>query len=97
MIPAMKIDKTYHVKNSLYDKHKGSPYDIVMIYCKSCNSKMDIRVYHSFGKLEYYQLNNLPNKISNNLDTRKIKCSECNVTNTLQKQPIKTITNYKIL
>ncbi|MBC8225855.1 MAG: hypothetical protein H8E74_01775 [Gammaproteobacteria bacterium] len=34
----------------------------------------DVHVYHSFGKLEYYQLNNLPEKISKHLDTRNIQC-----------------------
>ena len=90
----MKIDKTYPVKNSLYKKHKDSPYDIVRLYCKSCSSVMDIHVYHSFGKFEYYQLTNLPNKISSHLDTRKIECSECKKTYLLEKQPVKTSSDY---
>ena len=90
----MKIVRTHPVQNSLYNKHKDSPYDIVRIYCKSCNSKMDIHVYHSFGKLEYYQITNLPNKISSHLQTRKIVCNTCDKTFLLEKQPAKTTSNY---
>jgi uncharacterized CHY-type Zn-finger protein len=90
----MKINKIQPVQNSLYNKHKNSPYDIVRIYCKSCNSKMDIHVYHSFGKLEYYQLNNLPEKISKHLDTRKVVCNNCDKSYVLEKQPTKTTSDY---
>ena len=86
----MKIDKTQPVQNSLYNKQKDSPYDIVRTYCKACNSKIDIHVYHSFGKLEYYQITNLPNKISAHLQTRKIVCNNCDKTFLLEKQPAKT-------
>lgn len=93
----MKVNKTnpiIKVYNELNIKHKDSPYDIVMIYCKSCNSKMNIHVYHSFGKLEYYQITNLPNKISSHLDTRKVVCNNCDKTFVLEKQPAKTSSDY---
>ena len=90
----MKINKMYPVQNSLYNKHKDSPYDIVRTYCKSCNSKIDIHVYHSFGKLEYYQITNLPNKIASHLQTRKVVCNHCDKTFLLEKIPAKTSSDY---
>ena len=90
----MKIDRTQPVQNSLYNKQQDRLYDIVRTYCKACNSKMDIHVYHSFGKLEYYQITNLPNKISAHLQTRKIVCNNCDKTFLLEKQPAKTTSDY---
>ena len=74
----MKIVRGGRIENSLQDKAKSNPYDVVMVYCRYCEKKIDVHVYHSFGKLEYYQIFNLPDKISKHLDTRNIQCNKCN-------------------
>lgn len=73
----MKIDKTRQVFNPLYSKNKTNPYDIVMVYCRYCQQKLEIHVNHSFGKFEHYQLINLPERIAKHLNTRKIHCTKC--------------------
>ena len=91
----VRIAKGLHkVENSLAEKAKGSPYDIVMVYCRYCQQKIDVHVYHSFGKLEYYQIKNLPEKISKHLTTRNIQCIPCDKTFVLEKQPTKSTTDY---
>jgi len=98
MVFTMKIDKTYQVKNSLHEKQKDSPYDILRLHCKSCKSIMDIRVYHSFGKFEYYKINNLPNKISKyNVDSRNDECDKCKKLHLLEKQADNPSKIYKII
>ena len=90
----MKIVRGGRIENSLQDKAKSNPYDVVMVYCRYCEKKIDVHVYHSFGKLEYYQIFNLPDKISKHLDTRNIQCNKCNKTFVLEKQPKKSTTDY---
>ena len=90
----MKIVRGGRIENSLQDKAKSNPYDVVMVYCKYCAKKIDVHVYHSFGKLEYYQITNLPEKISKHLDTRNIQCNKCNKTFVLEKQLKKSTTDY---
>ena len=90
----MKIDKSCQVENTLQDKSKSNPYDVVMVYCRYCQQKIDVHVYHSLGKLEYYQLTNLPEKISKNLSTRNIQCIPCDKSFVLEKQPKKSTTDY---
>ena len=94
MVLVMKIVRGGRVENSLQDKTKGNPYDVVMVYCKYCQQRLEVRVYHSFGKLEHYQLTNLPEKISKHLDTRHIQCIPCGKTFVLEKQPTKITTDY---
>jgi hypothetical protein len=94
MVLVMKIVRGGRVENSLQDKAKSNPYDVVMVYCRYCQHKIDVHVYHSFGKLEYYQIKNLPEKISKHLDTRNIECNKCNKTFVLEKQSKKSNTDY---
>tara|TARA_B100000029_G_C17058042_1_gene772066 strand:+ start:208 stop:585 length:378 start_codon:yes stop_codon:yes gene_type:complete len=81
----MKINKTYQVENSLQPKKTPRPYDIVMVYCRYCQEKLDVRVYHSKAKLEHFQLINLPERIAEHLQRRELKCNECNKTFVLEK------------
>ena len=94
MVLVMKIVRGGIVENSLQDKAKSNPYDVVMVYCRYCEKKIDVHVYHSLGKLEYYQITNLPEKISKHLDTRNIQCIPCDKTFVLEKQPPKITTDY---
>ena len=94
MVLVMKIVRGGRVENSLQDKAKSNPYDVVMVYCRYCEKKIDVHVYHSLGKLEYYQITNLPEKISKHLDTRNIQCIPCDKTFVLEKQPPKITTDY---
>ena len=94
MVLVMKIVHMHKVENSLAEKAKSNPYDVVMVYCRYCQQKIDVHVYHSFGKLEYYQLTNLPEKISKHLGTRNIQCIPCDKTFVLEKQPTKSTTDY---
>ena len=81
----MKINKTHEVFNTLHNKNKNKPYDIVRMYCRYCQEKLDIHVYHALGTLEHYQLVNLPEKIAKHLKTRKIECTHCNRNFVLEK------------
>ena len=89
-----KVNNTYPVRNTLHQKNPDKPYDIVMTYCRYCDKRMDITVYHSFGKYEYYQIVNLPEKIAKYLDTRKINCHNCKKKFVLEKNPNQTKTDY---
>ena len=73
----MKIVRTHRVENSLPNKNKPTPYDIVMVYCRYCQQRLELHVNHSFGKFEHYQLINLPERIAKYLDTREIHCTKC--------------------
>ena len=90
----MKINKTHQVQNSLYHKKTDKPYDVVMVYCRYCNKKIDIHVHHALAQLEYYHIVNLPEKVSKHLNTRKIQCNTCNKTFVLEKQEKKTSPDY---
>ena len=92
----MKINKTHQVQNSLHHKKTDKPYDVVMVYCRYCNKRLEVRVYHALAQLEHYQIVNLPEKISKHLDTRKIKCNNCDKTFVLEKQPANTKTDYHL-
>jgi len=81
----MKINKTHQVQNSLQPKKTDKPYDVVMVYCKSCQEKLEVRVYHSHAKLEHFQLINLPERIADHLQRREIDCPNCNKTFILEK------------
>ena len=80
----MKINRT-HKSVDAYDKKKPKEYDIVMTYCKYCQERLDIHVYHAFGKAEHYQLVNLPERIAKYLKTRKIQCNHCDRKFVLEK------------
>ena len=73
-----KISKGNQVENSLLDKNKDKPYDVVLTYCTHCNSRININVYHSLGKHDQYQIKGIPKKISKYLGNRKIECNHCN-------------------
>jgi len=92
----MKINKTHEVKNSLHPKKTDKPYDVVMVYCRYCKQKIDVRVYHSLAQLEYYQIVNLPEKITKHLDTREIYCSPCDKTFILEKETKDSTTDYHL-
>ncbi len=89
-----KLHKVTKVNNPLHPTDKSQLYDIVMVYCRYCETKLDVHVYHSFGKFEHFQIVNLPTKISKHLSTRKIECTHCDKTFVLEKQPIKSSTEY---
>jgi len=73
-----RIAKGNKVENSLLDKNKDKPYDVVLTYCTHCNSRININVYHPLGKYDQYQIKNLPKKISIHLGSRNIQCNHCN-------------------
>ncbi len=90
----MKINKTYQIQNSLYNKDKPKPYDIVMVYCRYCHQKLEIHVRHSLGKFEHFQLINLPERIAEHLDTRKLHCTHCNKDFVLERNTQDSKTDY---
>ncbi len=90
----MKINKTHQVKNSLYNKNKPNPYDIVMVYCRYCQQRLQIHIYHSFGKFEHFQLINLPERIAKHLKTRNIHCTKCDKDFVLEKNTKETKTDF---
>ena len=63
----MKINKIHKPMNTLYDNKQPKVYDIVMVYCRYCQEKMEIHVHHSLGKFEHFQLINLPERIAKHL------------------------------
>ena len=81
----MKINKTHQVENSLRQIRTKTPYDIVMVYCRYCQQRLNVRVYHSRAKLEHFQLINLPERIADHLQRREINCNKCNRTFVLEK------------
>jgi len=82
----MKINKVHKAENNLHNKDNPKPYDIVRMYCRYCQEKLDVHVYHSQGKFEHYQIVNLPEKIAKHLNTRKIECAHCNRNFVLEKR-----------
>jgi hypothetical protein len=90
-----KVSKGSKVKNSLLDKNKDKPYDLVMVYCNCCQKRLDVYVYHSLGKSEHFQLINLPEKIAKHLKRRrKIDCPNCNKTFILEKHKQNTKSEF---
>ena len=90
----MKINKTYQVENSLHQNKTKTPYDIVMVYCNSCQERLEVRVYHSFAKLEHFQLINLPERIADHLQRREIDCHKCHKTFILEKNTHNTKSEF---
>ena len=52
----MKIDKSYQVNKPMDKNLKERPYDIVMLYCKMCKKRIDLKVFYPHGKSEHFQL-----------------------------------------
>ena len=80
----MKIVRGGRVDNP-YQSKKPRAYDNVRVYCRYCQEKLDLRVYHSKGKFETYQIVNLPEYLANHLDTRKVECTHCDKNFVLEK------------
>jgi len=80
------VGKTYPSFNSLHDNLYPRPYDNVVLYCSSCQGRMEMRVYHSTAKLEHYQLVNLPNRIAKHIQNRSIHCLNCDKDFVLEKE-----------
>ncbi len=59
-------------------KEKPSTYDNVRVYCRYCQERLDLRVYHSLGKFETFQLVNIPEHLADHLESRQIECTHCN-------------------
>ena len=92
----MKINKIHKPMNTLYNNKQPKVYDIVMVYCRYCQEKMEIHVYHALGKFEHFQLINLPERIAKHLDTREIHCSHCYKTFVLEKNTQNLKTDYHL-
>ena len=90
----MKINKTHQVENALHQNRTKTPYDIVMVYCNCCQQRLEVRVYHSFAKLEHFQLINLPERIADHLQRREIECPNCNKTFILEKNTHSTKSEF---
>ena len=90
----MKIVRGGRVDNPLHQSRKPVTYDIVRIYCRYCQEKLDLRVYHSRGKFETYQIVNLPEHLADHLDTRKIECTHCDKNFVLEKNIKDKKTDY---
>ena len=71
-------------------------HDVVMVFCPYCFERNDIEVPHPKGVLEYYQLENIPEKVSKHLDTKKIKCESCKRRFTVKRQDKNIRDTYKL-
>ena len=92
----MKINKTHQVENSLRQVRTKTPYDIVMMYCNTCQQRLEIRVYHARAKLEHFQLINLPERIADHLQRREIDCLKCKKTFILEKNIHNTKSDFTL-
>jgi len=90
----MKIVRGGRIENSLQPKKTDKPYDIVLVYCRYCQQRLQLHVYHSFGKFEHFQLINLPERIAKHLKTRNIHCTKCDKDFVLEKYTKETKTDY---
>ena len=90
----MKIDKSYQVNKPMDKNLKERPYDIVMLYCKMCKKRIDLKVFYPLGKSEHFQLVNLPERISKHLGDRTVVCNHCDKKFILEKLPDSFIDNY---
>ena len=88
------IGKTSQSFNSLHDRQYPRPYDIVMLYCKYCQKRIEIKVYHPQAQLEHYQLVNLPQRIAEHIRERKVHCKECDKDFILQKEVKEESTDF---
>tara|TARA_Y100001963_G_C6451013_1_gene295861 strand:+ start:89 stop:475 length:387 start_codon:yes stop_codon:yes gene_type:complete len=85
----MKINptgKSSQSFNSLHAKQQPRPYDNVMLYCRYCQTRIEIKVYHPTAQLEHYQLINLPERIARHMEDRKVHCKNCDRDFLLEKQ-----------
>ena len=80
------VVKTYPSFNSLHANRYPSRYDLIILYCRSCQRRIDIKVYHPSATLEHYQLINLPQRIAKHIQKRDIHCPECNKDFVLEKE-----------
>jgi len=85
----MKVNHVTHTPqsfNSLHGKQYPRPYDNVMLYCRYCQTRIEIKVYHPTAQLEHYQLINLPERIAKHMEDRKVHCKTCDKDFLLEKQ-----------
>ena len=61
-------------------------YDTVMTYCPSCSVRIEVRIPHSAGKNEFFQLVNVPDRIIEKLGSRKLYCNMCKNTSIIEKE-----------
>ena len=80
--------------NPHLDKEKTQPHDTVLCYCPASNERIEIVVYYSGGQNDFFQMVNLPEKMINNLDDRKLYCNHCGNTILLEKQSEKIHNNF---
>ena len=66
-----------------------------MGFCPSCGERNDLEVKHSLAELEYYQLANVPEKISTIFGSRKVKCKHCEKKFKLERLPKNTRDTYR--
>lgn len=89
-----KVSKGSKVKNSLQNNPSTNPHDLVMVYCRYCQKRLDVYVYHSLGKSEHFQLINLPERVAKHLKRREINCPKCEKTFFLEKKTQDTKTEF---
>ena len=92
----MDINKIHKPINPVqyHRPQKPKEHDIVRVYCKYCQEKLDLRVYHARGKFETYQIVNLPEYLADHLDTRTIECTHCDKNFILEKNIKDKKTDY---
>ena len=92
----MDINKIHKPINPVQYHRTNTPksYDSVRVYCRYCQEKLDLRVYHSKGKFETYQIVNLPEYLADHLDTRTIECTHCDKSFILEKNTKDKKTDY---
>ena len=75
----MEINRINKTVNPVPYNKKEIPvtYDNVRVYCRYCQEKIDLRVYHALGKFETFQIVNLPEHLADHLDSRQIECTHC--------------------
>ena len=88
------VGKTYPSFNSLHARQHPSRYDSVVLYCPTCQKRMEMKVYHPLAKLEHYQLVNLPQTIAKHIDKRNIHCLSCDKDFVLEKEIQKEKTDF---
>ena len=81
------------IKNGAYMNDGKCPYkvephiyDTVMVYCQSCQERIDIPVVHNKATNNEYQLKNIPIFLSDKLEQYRASCKNCGSINIIEKQ-----------
>ena len=88
-----KVTKIELVRNGVHMSDSNCPYkleptlyDTIIVYCVSCQERIDIPIVHDNATNNYFQLVNIPDHVADEVHNQKVYCKQCRNTNLLEKQ-----------